>query len=200
MAFPAEFHRQTCVISDLYLRSIRRTFEDDWGKVIFLFSDVPVAESRPVEERWVFPFEQYILTPSNDGKKKLVLDHLHAAFKQLASKRGWDIAPLNNAYEKCLEANLIFDGYWKKVWVSPDRVYRVKVYYRNEFDWFEVFAEISPVRGGGAVRRVPLARQFSDNALEHGLVKSALWRSNHKLVITSGVFGWWEKWPVDCRS
>ena len=94
--FVGWFHRESCCITELYLSLIyRKIVTADTVKVNLVFLDqMRFAPSirrllGMADGTWCFDFSSYAET-NELGKKRMMLDALHAALLWIGKERGWD--------------------------------------------------------------------------------------------------------------
>lgn len=135
--FVQTFGMEATCIHELYRYLIRRRVRtsSDW-KVILIFSDVvsaPPAEALPMRCYWPFNFARY-QRADRQVKKRMILDSMQDALLWLADKRGWDRIPLEEAYNEALARDLTLESYLKESWITQDKKYRVRVYFRFDLE------------------------------------------------------------------
>lgn len=67
------------------------------------------------------------------------LEAVHKGMMQIAEKEGWDKGPLQDAYNKCLEQELVYQFYAGKPKSSPNRKYKIGFWCNWDIDVFEVY-------------------------------------------------------------
>ncbi|MBN1591547.1 MAG: hypothetical protein JW888_18680 [Pirellulales bacterium] len=198
--FVAQFFREASCISILYMELISRQIvtEKTPSVVAFKFTDELL---EPPEKwaiggcSWPFDFAKYVQsTPS--VKKRMIVDALQAALLWMASKMDWPLKPFETAYEEAIRRDLVLERMAKKSWVSPNKQYRVRVFFRYDLEGVELAAVLSKNRSSNELARLPLGVALPYHGCLADYLSDGRWTSNTEFILQSGSFIR-ERWVAD---
>lgn len=124
---------ETWAISELYCSFLKEyqtktikkcniNIRNEWGDLL----DYYEKYTDVITIRLHFNFEKY-LELSNYDKKLMQLITIHKGMMLIAKKENWETSPLIDAYNKCLENNLIFNFNISKPKLSPNKKNKVNL-------------------------------------------------------------------------
>ena len=189
MRFPSGFvgwfHRETCCVTELYESFIQRKMAtSDTAKVNLVLYDeegfVPTVRQliNVADGRWSFDFASYA-EKDERGKKRMILDALHAALLWIAKERGWETEALNDAYSQILNRNLAFESLSKKTWFSSNRKYKAKVGFCYGVRAIHFFLVVYD-RKGNELGRKPLEKVSPEMGVVHWVLKQKpVWNTHN---------------------
>jgi hypothetical protein len=148
------FGIQTNFLERLYLDSLPKTRTDGIAKVI-----IEACKSLPIEPpqspragqqkklenmidvlrlHKIFDFEAYFAA-DKETRKRLALDCLQEGLLEVAAIRGWDNAPLQQAYKTILAGEVVSWRPWGRALRSPDGKLKAEVWCKYDSDKAEIF-------------------------------------------------------------
>jgi hypothetical protein len=201
--FCHRFHRETCCIADLVSKLLwKQVITEDTPKLVFVFTDrraCPDARTLTGDTcKWPFDFAKYVDSDTL-GKKRQIIDTLYEALLWIAAQRRWPCEPFDEAYRSACKRNLVYDGFGKKSWVSPDGRYRVRVFFRYELEGVELYAVLYRNRSVTELCRRQLGRGVPDIGCLWNYLDEGKWRSETVFQLRSkGIRG--EVWTADFSS
>lgn len=137
--FVQKFHRQSCCISEQFLRELRKLQTNGFPKIILTFVDshrvpvcLPSADSSKaiIDARWPFNFNRYLLA-SEIKKRRMLGIAIRDCLLNIADEHAWDKVFIERIYSEAELRNFSFSGKSKASWPSPNSKFRVRV----AFDW-----------------------------------------------------------------
>jgi hypothetical protein len=144
-AFQLQFNKTTCCITDLYLKCLVKYNTGVFKKIIVRVVSEDAKEIDSIEfmvdviaitKR--INFDLYFELSSNYDKKKLLLHILQEGIVTIAQNQNWEIDPLMDAYNSCINRNL--ENKWlrnDKFYLSTDKKYYGGVICCWDVDKFE---------------------------------------------------------------
>ncbi|MFC3813330.1 hypothetical protein [Lacihabitans lacunae] len=143
--FTKEFNSETWSLSELYWSFIKEyntgkvkkcnvVVSDDWGDLLEYYE----SYVDMITIRNHFAFDTYS-TLGKEDRKRMQLEAVHKGMMQIAEKEGWEIDPLLDAYNKCLEKNLAYQFEVGKPKSSPDKKHKIGFWCNWDIDIFEVY-------------------------------------------------------------
>ena len=151
--FERQFNIESWCIAELYWRKLKDYdtgnvkkctiyVSDDWGDKEYYYTNWSDSKCMNVP----FKFDKYFAS-DNYGKKKMQLDAIHDGMIKIVEKEGWDINPLLDSYNKCLEDKLEYKFYIGKPKSSPNRKYKFNFWCNWDIDIFEVYWVLQDNKG-----------------------------------------------------
>ena len=143
--YSLEFNQQSWSIAELYWSCIRKYNTEKVKKCIIRVSDgwkdklyqyTNWADTKGIN--LPFSFDKYF-SKEGDNRKKIQLEIIHDGMLRIAEKEGWEKEPLIDAYNKCLEVDLLYQFDVGKLKSSPNRKHKIGFWCNWDIDVFEVF-------------------------------------------------------------
>lgn len=136
-----------CLITRLYLNCLSPKFEAFVCRkvVVDMIDDEKYYDYRIIESLNVVRMSEFFnFTTFNSldkyERKKMILDTLQSSLLRVAKEFSWSTKELNDAYNCCIERQLVFHSYKEKgrYYLSPDKKYYAHVLYLMDSDKIEV--------------------------------------------------------------
>jgi hypothetical protein len=190
--FVGWFHRESCCITELYCSLLsRKLVTSDTAKVNLVFVDQAVSAPTVrqllavADARWPFDFPSYA-ERDELGKKRMMLDSLHAALLWIAKVRGWGTKAFNDAYSQALNRNLTFEGLSKKSWHSPNRRHKARIGSSYGLRNIHLVLLVYDSKGNELGRK-PLGEVVPEMGVVHWILRQkAAWNSRNVFRIQIG--------------
>lgn len=144
--YQAKFSPEAWCIPELYwsflknysienVQKINIIVSDEWKDQVYKLGSVPGFR----EINMPFDFQKYF-TLDIQGRKLMQLDVVHNGMMKLAEKEGWEVNPLLDAYNGCLEKDLKYEFFVSsKTKLSPDRKYGINFWCEWELESCKLF-------------------------------------------------------------
>lgn len=107
---------------------------DDWGDDVYRYTDW--SDTKGIN--MPFNFDKYF-SSDNQAKKRLQLETIHHGMMKIAEIEKWDVNPLLDAYNGCLENNLEYSFILSKYKSSPNRKFKMNFKCVWDIAMIEVF-------------------------------------------------------------
>lgn len=135
------------VVVFLYLNCLGRKYDADCGKVaVTITNDPKIYKDRIINLiDYIEIYEHFDFDKFNGlgkyEKKKMMLDTLQSALLRTAKEFNWSTAELYDAYNCCIERQLICEWYREKdkYFLSPDKKYYARLFGSMDSDLLEFF-------------------------------------------------------------
>ena len=193
---------ETWAISELYcsflksfntdkIKKCNINIREEWGELI----DYYEKYTDVITIRLHFDFNNYKNLSAYD-KKKAQLNSIHEGMMLIAKKENWNTDHLLDAYNSCIENNLVFNfniGISKN---SPNKKNKVFLSCNWDIYSFEVFANILDKKNDLIQKKLVLSKEPSEGEFIY-YVKWK-WLNNSTIIIEDKYkYGNHEKWQID---
>lgn len=199
--FVGEFHRQTCCIVAFFRSLIRRKLRSTAPDIAFRFTDSlstkpQLDESLPyLNIPWPFDFRTYVASCDHDRKRQ-IFDAMQGGLIWLATIARWDTSPILDAASRINAANLCFEGYSRKSWVSPDQQIRARVHFSFELEQVNLEAVFLRNRTTNVLSRKQLGWAVPETDCLHYLLQDGTWLSGRQFQLRSRGY-WRHTWTAE---
>lgn len=110
-------------------------------------------------------------------KEKVLLDTILSALLFCCTQEDWDKQPFNDAYQKCLDLNMVNEWWFKnKLFLSPNKMHYTGLYNVYNFEGHEIYLVLFNAS------KIELARQkvFKDRSLSFDL-EWLVWKDDNTI-------------------
>lgn len=144
------FNKETWCIQEMYWYHLYlNKYKTKNSHKVIVIADDQISDENKVEYmanvttvKKTFDFQAYFQLSRKD-KKKALLEILHTSMLIAAKHQAWEVSPLQNAYNYCLEKNLTNEWLLKNKYVrSPNRQHYGGILAHWDVDKFEAFVII----------------------------------------------------------
>ncbi|CAM1343845.1 hypothetical protein [Tenacibaculum amylolyticum] len=167
---------------------------DNWGEDLGEYTNWSDSKSIKI----ALDFKNYFSQDKHD-KKKIILDKIHKGMIEIAKKEGWQINPLLDAYNSCIEANLVYQFDVGKPKLSPNKKHKIGFWCNWDIDVFEVYRVLYDKKGTEISREKFISKKPNNGEFVYYLKWK--WLDNSKVLVEDKYkYGDNEKWTLKIEA